>query len=74
MTLKNIKNLLNKYKIKHVPLKELPSSVDQKKVTWIIPKVVVEVEFTEWTRSGVLRHPRFKGLRHDKRPGEIVKE
>lgn len=74
MTLKNIKNLLNKYKIKHVPLKELPSSVDQKKVTWIIPKVVVEVEFTEWTRSDVLRHPRFKGLRHDKRPGEIVKE
>ncbi|MBI5949747.1 MAG: DNA ligase D [Chloroflexi bacterium] len=38
------------------------------------PEVVAEVEFTEWTRSGTLRHPVFKGLRLDKDPREIVRE
>ena len=74
ITLKNVKTLLNNYKTNHVPFKKLPSSLDRVNVTWITPKVVVEVEFTEWTRSGVLRHPSFKGLRNDKRPSEVIKE
>ncbi|MFZ0218691.1 MAG: non-homologous end-joining DNA ligase [Candidatus Aquirickettsiella sp.] len=71
-SLKNIRKLLNKYKTNKVPFRVLPASLGQ--VTWVLPKVIVEVEFTEWTRSGVLRHPSFKGLRSDKRPKEIVKE
>ena len=30
------------------------------------PELVAEVEFTEWTHDGRLRHPSFKGLREDK--------
>ena len=30
--------------------------------------------FTEWTRAGRLRHPRFLGLRDDKAAGEVVRE
>jgi len=32
------------------------------------------VEFTEWTREHTLHHPSFKGLRLDKRAGEVVRE
>ncbi len=30
------------------------------------PEVVGEIEFGEWTRTGVARHPRWRGLRPDK--------
>ena len=30
------------------------------------PQLVAEVAFTEWTRAGRLRHPRYLGLREDK--------
>ena len=33
-----------------------------------------EVEFTEWTRDGLLRAPSFKGLRDDKAPEEVRDE
>ena len=32
------------------------------------------VEFREWTSSGTLRAPSFKGLRPDKPPEETVRE
>jgi bifunctional non-homologous end joining protein LigD len=38
------------------------------------PTLVVEVEFTEWTRSGSLRQPTYRGLREDKRAEEVVRE
>jgi DNA ligase D-like protein (predicted ligase) len=43
-------------------------------VHWVKPKLVAEIGFTEWTPGGKLRHPRFLGLRTDKRPHEIVRE
>lgn len=43
-------------------------------VHWVTPKMVCEVGFTEWTNDAKLRHPRFKGLRHDKDPGDVVRE
>ncbi len=33
---------------------------------WVLPKLVCEVTFSEWTKSGRLRHPVYKGLREDK--------
>ena len=41
---------------------------------WVRPKLVGEVEFTEWTPDGRLRHPSWKGLREDKPAREIVRE
>lgn len=43
-------------------------------VHWVTPDLVCEVGFTEWTRDGSLRHPRFRGLRHDKDASEVVRE
>ena len=41
---------------------------------WIDPKLVGQFAFSEWTRDGRLRHPRYLGLRNDKRPREVVRE
>jgi bifunctional non-homologous end joining protein LigD len=38
------------------------------------PALVGEVEFTEWTPDGKIRHPAFVGLRKDKRPEECIRE
>ncbi len=38
------------------------------------PRLVAEVEFSEWTRTGSLRQPTYKGLREDKRAEEVVRE
>jgi bifunctional non-homologous end joining protein LigD len=38
------------------------------------PKLVAQIGFTEWTNGDKLRHPRFLGLRDDKKPEEVVRE
>jgi len=43
-------------------------------LTWVEPQLVAQVGFTEWTRDGRLRHPRFLGLRDDKSPLEVIRE
>jgi len=39
--------------------------------TWLKPKLVCEVSYTELTTDGVMRHASFEGLRTDKSPTEI---
>ena len=41
---------------------------------WLKPNLVAQVEFTEWTQDGHLRHASFLGLRDDKEPGEVIRE
>lgn len=43
-------------------------------VHFIRPELVAEVAFTEWTEDHRLRQPRFKGLRRDKDPDDVVRE
>ncbi|MFE3829931.1 non-homologous end-joining DNA ligase [Streptomyces sp. NPDC059092] len=43
-------------------------------VHWVEPVLVAEIGFTEWTRDGLLRHPRFLGLRQDKAAADVVRE
>jgi bifunctional non-homologous end joining protein LigD len=73
----------------HVTLKELhdklsalrtstsPFSVrvkDEVVTTWVKPKLVAEVRFTEWTAAGEMRHPVFLGLRDDKLAEDVTRE
>src|SRR5687768_12220830 len=57
---------------------EKPTAVDAPKLhglaRWSLPKHVAEVEFTEWTEGGNIRHPSFQGLRRDKSPEECTRE
>jgi bifunctional non-homologous end joining protein LigD len=41
---------------------------------WVRPELVGEVQFTEWTNDGTLRHPSFQGMRADKKPRDVRRE
>ena len=41
-------------------------------VTWVNPKFVCEIKFTEWTTDGKMRHPIFLQMREDKSINDIV--
>ena len=62
-----------------VPLEQNESPFTRGKVRepgakWLRPTLVAQVAFTEWTRDGKLRHPRYLGLRDDKDASEVVRE
>jgi bifunctional non-homologous end joining protein LigD len=41
---------------------------------FVDPELVAEIEFNEWTRANMLRHPSYKGLREDKPATDVVLE
>jgi len=43
-------------------------------VQWVAPRLVAQIGFSEWTSAGLLRHPRFLGLREDKSAREVRRE
>ena len=45
-----------------------------KDATWVEPKLVCNISFSEITEDGSVRHPVFQGLRIDKSVGEIKLE
>ncbi|GAA4519172.1 MULTISPECIES: non-homologous end-joining DNA ligase [Nonomuraea] len=52
---------------------ELPRP-HERDARWVAPVLVGEVQYTEWTADGRLRHPSWRGLRPDKRPDQVRKE
>jgi bifunctional non-homologous end joining protein LigD len=61
------------------PLRTDKKPFDQKvksenATTWLIPKLVGEVKFTEWTSESEMRHPVFLGLRTDKNAFHVIRE
>ncbi len=43
-------------------------------ITWVKPKYVCEIKFTEWTPDGHMRHPIYVGMRPDKKWTQVVRE
>ncbi len=41
---------------------------------FVEPRLVAKVEFAEWTRTGTLRAPSFKGMRDDVEPEDVRRE
>jgi bifunctional non-homologous end joining protein LigD len=56
------------------PFSPPPTGWVGKNAHWVKPELVAEVEFTEWTEGGSIRHPSFQGLREDKRAQDVVRE
>ena len=50
------------------------ASIRERGIHWVKPELVAQLAFTEWTRDGRLRHPRFLGLRDDKSARDVVRE
>lgn len=55
------------------PLTGVPAT-DARDALWVRPELVGEVEYGEFTPGGILRHSRWRGLRPDKAPHEVVRE
>jgi DNA ligase D-like protein (predicted ligase) len=70
-TLRDLARRLRPLRVDRSPFAD---EVREREVTWAKPDLVCEVGFTEWTRDGRLRHPRFLGLREDKASRDVVRE
>lgn len=57
-----------------MPFAVKPKDPGLREAHWAKPQLVAEVEFTEWTADGSIRHPSFKGLREDKKPVAVIRE
>ncbi|PWC03731.1 ATP-dependent DNA ligase [Agromyces badenianii] len=55
------------------PFVEVPAA-DMSDAVWVRPELVGEIELSDWTSTGVARHPRWRGLRPDKAPAEVERE
>lgn len=50
------------------------SDVRERDVTFIAPKLVAQIGYTEWTSDGKLRHPVYLGLRDDKDAKDVKRQ
>jgi bifunctional non-homologous end joining protein LigD len=57
-----------------MPFATKPKDPGLRDAHWAKPQLVGEVEFTEWTEEGSIRHPSFQGLREDKKATEVIRE
>ncbi len=62
---------LQRDEIDHSPFAPSPMLPSSRGVHWVKPTLVVEVEYVERTRDGLLRQPSFVAVREDVEPGEI---
>jgi len=70
--LESVFKKLTKIAQEECPFEEVP--VTNGDVTWVKPILLCEVEFKEWTKGHIMRHPVFMGLREDKSPKEVIEE
>lgn len=70
-TLNKLFTLLTPLRRETNPFSSKPPKPD---AIFVEPKLVCEVQFTEWTQGHTMRHPAFKGLRMDKEATEVVRE
>jgi bifunctional non-homologous end joining protein LigD len=72
--LRELRGRMRKLERKSAPVVDPPRGAEGRGIHWLEPRLVAEVEFTEWTPDGKIRHPSFQGLRADKKPAEVVRE
>jgi bifunctional non-homologous end joining protein LigD len=73
-SLRQIAKEVKSREIDKSPFVDRLASGEKRGAVWIRPELVGEVEFTEWTSDGRLRHPSFQGLREDKPAKDIIRE
>jgi bifunctional non-homologous end joining protein LigD len=84
-TLKELYDQFQSLTREHCPFVNLPEKrngrwgqaitpAEMRRCHWVEPKLVCQVQFTEWTQDDKLRQPVFLGVRTDKEPHEVVRE
>jgi bifunctional non-homologous end joining protein LigD len=59
-----IKSMLTE--VDAAPAADVPAPIRGRRLRWVRPELVIEVEFSAWTEDGRLRQPVFRGVRTDK--------
>lgn len=72
-TLRDLRKRLEPLAQARPPFRNPPRGANRG-VHWVRPKLVAQIDFTEWTDEGLLRHPTFRGLREDKAAKDVVRE
>jgi bifunctional non-homologous end joining protein LigD len=70
--LNELRARLDKLEVPESPFANLDARSAAKHTHWVKPELVAQVEYSQWTRDGRLRHPSFQGLREDK-PAQQVR-
>ena len=73
-TLKDLKKRMDEEAAGDMPFDDVPAAIRRTVKQWVRPRLVAEIEFTEWTGDGRLRHPSFQGLREDKKAMDVKRE
>lgn len=63
--------LLEPLRRRDCPVPDVPRP-DTVGVTWVEPELVGEVEYMDWTPTGRIRHPSWRGWRPDRTPADVV--
>ncbi|MET3922522.1 ATP-dependent DNA ligase [Arthrobacter sp. UYEF20] len=71
--LEELRQQLDALPRKTSPFDEVPA-VDASDAHWVSATLVGEVTYGEWTGSGKLRHPVWRGWRLDKKPADVAVE
>jgi DNA ligase D-like protein (predicted ligase) len=71
-TLKDLRKRMERHEVTTPPFED--KKLPRKGVHWVKPRLVGEFGYTELTGEHRLRHPRFLGLRQDKKPKDVVLE
>jgi DNA ligase D-like protein (predicted ligase) len=69
-----IADLGERFRGLHAARSPFDDKIHERGIHWLRPELVAQVGFSEWTREGKLRHPRYLGLRDDKAAQDVVRE
>ncbi|WP_442971846.1 ATP-dependent DNA ligase [Rhodococcus sp. WMMA185] len=72
--LRELASMLHPLETATSPFIDTLPTADRRDAVWVTPTLVGEVRFMEWTESGRLRHPSWRGLRDDKAPEDVKVE
>ena len=72
-TLNALMTLLKPLIVTKTPFANVPSGT-HRQTHWVKPELVAQIQFTEWTADGRLRHPAFLGLREDKPAKDVMRD
>jgi bifunctional non-homologous end joining protein LigD len=66
-----LRTRLDALQVQSPPFERPPRARNGERIVWTAPQLVVQARFAGWTADGLLRLPRYAGLRTDLPPGDV---
>lgn len=72
--LRELREILRPLEVPVCPFDEPVPREFARDAHWVLPLIVGEVQYAEWTDDFRLRHPSWRGLRDDKSPRSVLRD